>query len=98
MKLGFLFAGQGSQYPGMGSDLYEEYPTFREVFDSIDLDFNLKECCFLDKNGRLNQTRYTQPCMVAFACGLTAVLREKGIKPAVVAGLSLGEYSALCAA
>lgn len=98
MKLGFLYAGQGSQHPGMGADLYEAYPAFRSVLDSADLDFDLKEVSFTDAAGVLNQTRYTQPCMVAFAAGLTAVLREKGIVPAVAAGLSLGEYSALHAA
>lgn len=98
MKLGFLYAGQGSQHPGMGADLYDAYPSFRTAFDSAELDFDLKERCFSDRECLLNQTRYTQPCMVAFAVGLTAVLREKGIAPDVVAGLSLGEYSALHAA
>ena len=46
----------------------------------------------------MNQSEYTQPCMVAFACGVSAVLAEQGVKPAYVAGLSLGEYSALEAA
>ena len=98
MKLGFLYAGQGSQHPGMGKDLYEAYPAFRKVFDEAALDFDLKSVTFEDPEGVLNQTRYTQPCMVAFAAGLTAVLREQGIVPAVAAGLSLGEYSALHAA
>lgn len=98
MKLGFLYAGQGSQHPGMGADLYEAFPAFRAVFDSAPVDFDLKQTCFTDPGGVLNQTRYTQPCMVAFAAGLTAVLREKGIVPSVAAGLSLGEYSALHAA
>ncbi len=100
MKLGFLYAGQGSQHPGMGADLYEAYPAFREVFDRVAkvVYFDLKTVCFQDPDGVLNQTRYTQPCMVAFAAGLTAVLREKGILPAAAAGLSLGEYSALHAA
>ena len=98
MKLGFLYAGQGSQHPGMGADLYDAYPAFRAVLDSAEVDFDLKEVCFTDSQGLINQTRYTQPCMVAFAAGLTAVLREKGIVPAVAAGLSLGEYSALHAA
>ena len=98
MKLGFLYAGQGSQHPGMGADLYEAYPAFRQVLDSAALDFDLKEVSFRDPDGILNQTRFTQPCMVAFAAGLTAVLREKGIVPAAAAGLSLGEYSALHAA
>ena len=96
MKLGFLYAGQGSQSPGMGKDLYEAYPAFRAAFDGVELDFDLKRACFEGEN--LNETQYTQPCMVAFACGMTAVLREAGIEPAAAAGLSLGEYSALSAA
>lgn len=98
MKLGFLYAGQGSQHPGMGADLYKAYPAFRQVFDQADVGFDLKAMCFTDSEGLLNQTRYTQPCMVAFAAGLTAVLKEKGIVPSAAAGLSLGEYSALRAA
>ena len=100
MKLGFLYAGQGSQHPGMGADLYEAYPAFRAVIDQAAerVDFDLKEVSFTDAGGVLNQTRYTQPCMVAFAAGLTAVLREQGVVPSAAAGLSLGEYSALHAA
>ncbi|MDO4333223.1 MAG: ACP S-malonyltransferase [Eubacteriales bacterium] len=98
MKLGFLYAGQGSQHKGMGADLYEAYPAFRAVFDRARLDFDLKKMCFEDPDNLLNQTRYTQPCMVAFAVGLTEVLREKKVIPDVAAGLSLGEYSALYAA
>ena len=98
MKLAFLYAGQGTQPPGMGRDLYETYPAFRQVLDSAQLDFDLKELCFEGPEEKLSQTQYTQPCMVAFAAGVTAVLREKGIIPEVAAGLSLGEYSALQAA
>jgi [acyl-carrier-protein] S-malonyltransferase len=98
MKLGFLYAGQGSQHPGMGADLYEEYPAFRQVYHASEVAFDLCQVSFQDPEGLLNQTRYTQPCMVAFAAGLTAVLRELGIVPAAAAGLSLGEYSALHAA
>ena len=100
MKLGFLYAGQGSQHPGMGADLYERFPTFRAVLDSAAarVDFDLKEVSFTDAKGVLNQTRYTQPCMVAFAAGVTAVLKENGVKADYLAGLSLGEYSALEAA
>lgn len=95
MKLAFLFAGQGSQKAGMGRDLYEAYPAFRAAFDAAALDFDLKKVCFEDPDGVINQTQYTQPCMVAFAAGVAAVLAENGIVPAYAAGLSLGEYSAL---
>ena len=97
MKIGFLYAGQGSQCVGMGKDLYEEYPEFREVYDNIDLDFDVKKCCFEGPIEQLGQTRYTQPCMVAFAVGVTDILEANGIKPEIAAGLSLGEYSALYA-
>ena len=99
MKLGFLYAGQGSQHPGMGADLYAD-PVFRTAFDRAAerVDFDLKEVCFTDQQGVLNQTRYTQPCMVAFAVAMTALLKHRGIVPAAAAGLSLGEYSALHAA
>lgn len=97
-KTAFLFAGQGSQHVGMGRDLYEAYPVFREVIDGAHLDFDLRSLMFEGPDEQLSQTRYTQPCMVAFAAGMTAVLDELEIKPDYVAGLSLGEYSALAAA
>ena len=98
MKLAVLYAGQGAQHPGMGKEFYESSPAFRAAFDSAALDFDLHRVCFEDPDGVLNQTEYTQPCMVAFACGVTAVLAEHGVQPAYAAGLSLGEYSALEAA
>ena len=98
MKLAVLYAGQGAQHPGMGKEFYESSPAFRAAFDSAALDFDLHHVCFEDPDGVLNQTEYTQPCMVAFACGVTAVLAEHGVQPAYAAGLSLGEYSALEAA
>ena len=94
MSLAFLYAGQGSQHPGMGADLYEAYPVFKEILDSADVDFDLKTVSFTDPDGVLNLTEYTQPCMVAFAAGMTAILAQLGIQPDYAAGLSLGEYSA----
>ena len=95
MSLAFLYAGQGSQHPGMGADLYEAHPAFRAVLDAADVDFDLKTTMFTDPDGVLNLTEYTQPCMVAFAAGMTALLAERGMVPDYAAGLSLGEYSAL---
>ena len=95
MKLAFLYAGQGAQHVGMGRDLYEIYPAFRQVLDSAPVDFDLKTLCFDGPEDQLSDTRYTQPCMVAFAAGVTALLKEAGITPDYTAGLSLGEYSAL---
>ncbi|MEM5780743.1 MAG: ACP S-malonyltransferase, partial [Lawsonibacter sp.] len=95
MKLAFVYAGQGSQRVGMGRDFYEEYPDFRAVLDSAPMDFDLKKLCFEGPEERLAQTRMTQPCMVAFAVGVTDLLARRGIRPTAAAGLSLGEYSAL---
>lgn len=98
MNLAFLYAGQGSQHAGMGQDLYETYPLFRQILDDAPVDFDLKKLCFEGPEDQLSQTRYTQPCMVAFAAGVTALLKERGIASQAAAGLSLGEYSALQAA
>lgn len=98
MKIGFLYAGQGSQAVGMGKDLYDEYPEFKAVMDSVSLPFDVKDICFNGPAEILNETKYTQPCMVAFAVGVTKILAARGIKPDMAAGLSLGEYSALNAA
>ena len=75
--------------------LYEAHPAFRAVLDAAGVDFDLKTTMFTDPDGVLNLTEYTQPCMVAFAAGMTALLAERGIVPDYAAGLSLGEYSAL---
>ena len=77
MSLAFLYAGQGSQHPGMGADLYEAHPAFRAVLDAAGVDFDLKTTMFTDPDGVLNLTEYTQPCMVAFAAGMTALLAGK---------------------
>lgn len=98
MKIAFMYAGQGSQTVGMGKDFYEAYPEFRQVMDHTDVGFDVKQCCFEGPAEQLNTTKYTQPCMVAFAVGVTKILEKHGIHPEMAAGLSLGEYSALHAA
>lgn len=98
MKLAFLYAGQGNQHVGMGMDLYEQYPAFRPFYDTNAAGFDLKQLIQNGPEEKLNETRYTQPCMVAFCAGVTTLLEQEGIVPEMVAGLSLGEYSALTAA
>lgn len=98
MKTVFLYAGQGSQVCGMGKDLYETYPTYQKVIDEVSVGFDLKGLMHGEDFETLSQTEFTQPCMAAFAAGVTEVLRENGICADAVAGLSLGEYGALYAA
>ncbi len=97
MKIGFLYAGQGAHYVGMGKDFYDTFPEFRETFDA-DYGVDIKRICFEGPDEDLNYTANTQPCMVAFAVGVTKILEGKGVRPDIAAGLSLGEYSALYAA
>lgn len=98
MRIAFLYAGQGSQCAGMGKDLYESEELFRRVIDRADPGFDLKQMMFEADLETLSQTQYTQPALAAFAAGVTDVLYANGIRPSYVAGLSLGEYSALYAA
>ena len=99
----FLFPGQGSQAPGMGADLYERFPEARTVFDSADevLGIGLTELMFAtgdDAADALRATEVTQPALYTHSLAADAVLRTRGIRPDVVAGHSLGEWSALAAA
>ena len=98
MSTAWIYAGQGSQRAGMGRDFYDEYPQVRGIFDSTATGVNLREMCFDAPLETLSQTRYTQPCMAAFAAAVTLILHERGLAPDCTAGLSLGEYSALHAA
>lgn len=97
-KIGFIYAGQGSQVVGMGKSFYDNYQVAKDVFDQIDLDIDVKKLCFEGPIEELSKTSNTQPCMVAVAVVATKLLKENGINPDYVAGLSLGEYSALNAA
>ncbi len=94
----FLYAGQGSQRVGMGKDFYDGYETYRNFIDSLTLDFDIKELMHEGPEDKLSLTEYTQPCMAAFAAGVTALLKENGVTPDAACGLSLGEYGALHAA
>ncbi|MDC0825174.1 ACP S-malonyltransferase [Lactococcus petauri] len=98
MKTAFLFSGQGAQKLGMAKDLYDEFDIVRETFDQASqvLGYNLRELIDNDET-KLNETQYTQPAILTTSVAILRLLSEQGIKPDLVAGLSLGEYSALVA-
>lgn len=98
-KIAFIFPGQGAQACGMGKDFYEQTETGKRIFDKATelMGFSMPELCF-EENDRLDITEYTQAAMVTASIAMMRVLEEKGIKPDVAAGLSLGEYCALAAA
>ncbi len=98
--IAFLFSGQGAQAGGMGKSLYDGSPAARAVFQTADqvLGRGISELCFSGTQDELNQTRNTQPCMLAADLAAHAAMLEKGVRPAAVAGFSLGEYAALAAA
>ena len=99
MGIAFVFSGQGSQYIGMGKELYENIPLCREVFDrgnSI-LDFNIKDLIFNGDKDVLNITENTQPAILMTSIAAMMALEKSDIKADIVAGLSLGEYTALIA-
>ncbi|HEM3489266.1 TPA: ACP S-malonyltransferase [Streptococcus suis] len=97
-KTAFLFAGQGSQTVGMARDLYEYSPIVRETFDRASqiLGYDIRDLID-NQEDKLHQTRYTQPAILTTSVAIFRLLEEEGIQPDMVAGLSLGEYSALVA-
>ncbi len=99
-NLVFMFSGQGSQYVGMGKELYENYEAAKNILDEADqiLDFDLKEMIFNGPEEALNNTKNTQPAIYTVSAMVKAVLNENGLEAAAAAGHSLGEYSALHAA
>ena len=95
-KIAFIFPGQGAQKAGMGKDFYEQSETARRIIDRASelLDIDMKALCF-EENEKLDQTEYTQAALVTVCMAMEKVLEEKGLKPDVTAGLSLGEYCAV---
>jgi [acyl-carrier-protein] S-malonyltransferase len=101
VKTAFLFPGQGSQYTGMGRLLSDAYPEARQTFEEADgaLGFSLSKLCFEGPDEELKATENTQPALLTVSVAAFRVLTEQhGIRPSIVAGHSLGEYSALVAA
>ncbi|MBD5485154.1 MAG: ACP S-malonyltransferase [Lachnospiraceae bacterium] len=95
-KTAFMFPGQGAQYVGMGKDFYEQIPVCREMFElaSKASGLDVPALCF-EENEQINITEYTQIAMLAAEVAMLKAIEEKGLKPDVTGGLSLGEYGAL---
>lgn len=100
-ELAYIFPGQGSQSVGMGKDIAERFPEARQTFEQIDaaLGFSISKLCFEGPEEELKLTANTQPAILAVSSAIDAVLRSRGSRrPDIVAGHSLGEYSAIVCA
>jgi acyl transferase domain-containing protein len=102
-RVAFVFPGQGAQYAGMGAELYDSQPVFREAIDrcaralASTLDIELKELLFGDR-AELHRTDYTQPALVAIEWALATMWRSLGVEPALLLGHSIGQLAAACVA
>ena len=98
-KIAFVFSGQGDQFPGMGKELADKYPSAKAVFDMCDgIRPGTSEQCFNGTEEELNETKNTQPCLFAMELAAANVLFDKGVRPEALAGFSLGEVTAATAA
>ena len=97
MKIAFLFPGQGSQKAQMGLEIADNFEVAKAVFEEASsvLPYSVADILLEEPAARINQTEYTQPLLLTVSHAIASVLKQEGITPAVTAGLSLGDYSAL---
>lgn len=100
MKIGYIFPGQGTQVVGMGKDIYDKYEEVRNVYETIDTALNesIEDVTYYASQEELNQTENTQIAIYSMSIAIIEILKKNGIEPEALAGLSLGEYSALTCA
>ena len=100
--IGFLFPGQGAQFVGMGKDLFAQSPAAKQIYKQADqiLGYSISQICFAGPDTELTRTLYAQTGILVTSLAALAALREKypSLHPSLVAGLSLGEFTALVAA
>lgn len=97
MKIAFLFPGQGSQSVGMGKDIYEKYEEVKNVYNTVKdiTGIDVAKISFEGEEEILNQTKYTQLCILTMSLAILELLKKEKIDASISAGLSLGEYTAL---
>ena len=97
IKVACIFPGQGAQYMGMGKEIADNYKEAMDIFDKASdiLGIDMKKLCFEGDEEELKKTENTQPSILTTSIAMFEVLKLHGVEPAMAAGLSLGEYSAL---
>lgn len=96
-RFAFIFPGQGAQYPGMGKEIADQFPEAAHIFELADdiLGYKLSSLCFNGPAEQLNKTEFAQPALLTCSLAVLEVIKKFSLTPSLLAGLSLGEYTAL---